>query len=91
MNSGSKRKTIDTILKIALAVIVFTLPLWITSPTYLQLLIFLLLFVYLLTSWNMVVELAGVLPLGHSACVAIAAYTSTVLRIPWRLSPWLGI
>ncbi|HPE44687.1 MAG TPA: hypothetical protein PK380_02340, partial [Deltaproteobacteria bacterium] len=67
MNSGSKRKTIDTILKIALAVIVFTLPLWITSPTYLQILIFLLLFAYLTTSWNLVGGFAGVLPLGSAA------------------------
>jgi len=91
MNSGSKRKTIDTILKIALAVIVFTLPLWITSPTYLQILIFLLLFAYLTTSWNLVGGFAGVLPLGHSAYVGIGAYTSTVLWITWGISPWLGM
>lgn len=91
MNFGSKRKTLDTILKTALVVLVFTLPLWITSPTYLQILIMLFLFAYLTTSWNLVGGFAGVLPLGHSAYVGIGAYTSTVLWIAWGVSPWIGM
>ena len=55
MNSGStKRKTIDTVLKLALAVFVFTIPVWLSSPTYLQILIMLFLFAYLTTTWNLV-------------------------------------
>src|SRR5512137_696593 len=91
MNPGSKKKTLDTLLKIILAVFVFTLPLWLTSPTYLQILIFLFLFAYLTTTWNLVGGFAGVLPLGHSAYVGIGAYTSTVLYITWGISPWVGM
>jgi branched-chain amino acid transport system permease protein len=91
MNPGSKKKTIDILLKIMLAVVVFTLPLWLTSPTYLQILIFLFLFAYLTTAWNLVGGFAGVLPLGHSAYVGIGAYTSTVLFITWGVSPWVGM
>ena len=67
MNPGSRKKTLDTLLKTMLAIFVFTLPLWLTSPTYLQILIFLFLFAYLTTAWNLVGGFAGVLPLGHSA------------------------
>lgn len=92
MNSGStKRKTIDTMLKLALAVFVFTIPVWLSSPTYLQILIMLFLFAYLTTTWNLVGGFAGVLPLGHSAYVGIGAYTSTVLFISLGVSPWVGM
>jgi branched-chain amino acid transport system permease protein len=91
MNAASKRKLIDTLLKIVLLAIVFTLPLWMTSPTYLQILILLFFYAYLTTCWNLVGGFAGVLPLGHSAYVGIGAYTSTVLFMAYGLSPWLGM
>ena len=91
MNAASKRKLIDTLLKIVLLAIVFTLPMWMTSPTYLQILILLFFYAYLTTCWNLVGGFAGVLPLGHSAYVGIGAYTSTVLFMVYGLSPWLGM
>jgi len=92
MNTGtSKRKTIDLILKVLLAVFVFTLPIWVHSPTTLQILITLFLYAYLTTAWNLVGGFAGVLPLGHSAYVGIGAYASTVLFISYGVSPWIGM
>ena len=92
MNTGiQKRKTIDTTLKVLLVLFVFTIPLWVTSPTTLQILIFLFLYAYLTTTWNLVGGFAGVLPLGHSAYVGIGAYTSTVLFISYGVSPWIGM
>jgi len=92
MNTGSaKRKTIDIMLKVILAVFVFTIPVWVSSPTTLQILIMLFLFAYLTTTWNLVGGFAGVLPLGHSAYVGIGAYTSTVLFISFGVSPWIGM
>lgn len=85
------KETLDKILKIVLVVGVFTLPLWMSSPTYLQILILLFFYAYLTTSWNLVGGWAGVLPLGHSAYVGIGAYTSTVLFMHYGLSPWLGM
>jgi branched-chain amino acid transport system permease protein len=91
MNASSTRKTIDISLKVLVALVVFTLPLWMTSPTYLQILILLFFYAYLTTSWNLVGGFAGVLPLGHSAYVGIGAYTSSVLFITYGLSPWIGM
>ncbi len=85
------KETLDKILKIVLIVGVFTLPLWMSSPAYLQIVILLFWYAYITTSWNMVGGWAGVLPLGHSAYIGIGAYTSTVLAIHYGLSPWIGM
>jgi branched-chain amino acid transport system permease protein len=91
MNSGLTKEKLDKILKSLLIVGVFTLPLWMSSPTYLQVMILLFFYAYLTTSWNLVGGFAGVLPLGHSAYVGIGAYTSTVLFMHFGLSPWIGM
>jgi len=85
------KERLDKILKIVLVVGVFTLPLWMSSPAYLQIVILLFWYAYITTSWNMVGGWAGVLPLGHSAYIGIGAYTSTVLAIHYGLSPWIGM
>jgi branched-chain amino acid transport system permease protein len=85
------KETLDKIFKIVLVVGVFTLPLWMSSPAYLQIVILLFWYAYITTSWNMVGGWAGVLPLGHSAYIGIGAYTSTVLAIHYGLSPWVGM
>ncbi len=69
----------------------FCLPLVIRSATYLHILVLLLFYAYLTTSWNLVGGFAGVLPLGHAAFVGIGAYTSTVLSLQYGISPWLGM
>ncbi len=69
----------------------FALPLVVTSPSYLQMLILLLFYAYLTSSWNLVGGFAGVLPLGHAAFVALGAYTSTLLYLQYGISPWLGM
>jgi branched-chain amino acid transport system permease protein len=85
------KETLDRLLKIVLVVGVFTLPIWMRSPTYLQILILLFWYAYLTTSWNLVGGWAGVLPLGHSAYIGIGAYTSTLLAMHYGLSPWIGM
>jgi len=73
------------------ALIALGLPLVVTSPTYLHILILLYLYAYLTTSWNLVGGFAGVLPLGHATFVGIGAYTSTVLSLQYGISPWIGM
>jgi branched-chain amino acid transport system permease protein len=73
------------------AVAALMLPLVVTSPTYLHILILLYLYAYLTTSWNLVGGFAGVLPLGHATFVGIGAYTSTVLSLQYGISPWIGM
>ncbi|HPQ45568.1 MAG TPA: branched-chain amino acid ABC transporter permease [Syntrophales bacterium] len=85
------KETLDKIFKVVLVVGVFTLPLWMSSPAYLQIVILMFWYAYITTSWNMVGGWAGVLPLGHSAYIGIGAYTSTVLAIHYGVSPWIGM
>lgn len=85
------RKQLDTSLLALAALVAFGLPLVVTSPTYLQILILLFFYAYLTTAWNLVGGFAGVLPLGHSVFVGIGAYTSTILTLQYGVSPWIGM
>lgn len=85
------RKQLDRILLAAVALAAFGLPLVVTSPTYLQILILLFFYAYLTTAWNLVGGFAGVLPLGHSVFVGIGAYTSSILTLQYGVSPWIGM
>lgn len=85
------RKQLDRTLLGLAALIAFGLPLVVTSPTYLQILILLFFYAYLTTAWNLVGGFAGVLPLGHSVFVGIGAYTSTILTLQYGVSPWIGM
>ncbi|MBF0530427.1 MAG: branched-chain amino acid ABC transporter permease [Deltaproteobacteria bacterium] len=67
------------------------LPFIITSPAYMQIIIILLFYAYLTTSWNVVGGFAGVLPLGHAGFLGIGAYTSTLLYMTFGVSPWIGM
>lgn len=69
----------------------FLLPTVVTSPSMLQIIILIIFYAYLTSSWNFVGGFAGVLPLGHSAFVGIGAYTSTLLYLTWGVSPWIGM
>lgn len=74
-----------------LLLLAFALPLIIRSATYMHILVLLLFYAYLTTSWNLVGGFAGVLPLGHAAFVGIGAYTSTILSLQYGISPWIGM
>ncbi len=65
----------------------FGLPLVMTSPTYLHIVILIYFYAYLTSSWNMVGGFAGVLPLGHAVFIGVGAYTSTILSLAiWNFS-----
>jgi branched-chain amino acid transport system permease protein len=84
-------KQINKAALIAVLLIAFALPLVIRSATYLHIMVLVLFYAYLTTSWNLVGGFAGVLPLGHAAFVGIGAYTSTVLFLQYGISPWFGM
>ena len=69
----------------------FLLPLVVTSPTYLHIIILIFFYAYLTSCWNMVGGFAGVLPLGHAVFIGVGAYTSTILSLQYGISPWLGM
>jgi branched-chain amino acid transport system permease protein len=84
-------KQINRAALVAILLIAFALPLVIRSATYLHILVLLLFYAYLTTSWNLVGGFAGVLPLGHAAFVGIGAYSSTILFLQYGISPWIGM
>ncbi len=67
-------KQINKVALVVILLVAFGLPLVIRSATYLHILVLLLFYAYLTTSWNLVGGFAGVLPLGHAAFVGIGAY-----------------
>ncbi len=64
----------------------------ITSNSYiLHLFIMILFYAVLSEAWNILGGLAGQFSLGHAAFFGLSAYTSTLLFISWKTSPWLGM
>jgi len=64
---------------------------FIRSPFYLDILIMILLWAMLASSWNIAGGYAGMFSLGHGAFIGIGAYMSSMLFILFKLSPWIGM
>ena len=73
------------------SVLLLLLPLSTENPFILHSFIMVLWYAYISTSWNIIGGFAGQLSLGHSAFLAIGAYTSTLLYFYLGVSPWLGM
>lgn len=48
-------------------------------------------YAYMATAWNLMCGYTGRLSLGHSAYIAVAAYTSLILYRSFNLTPWIGM
>ncbi len=70
--------------------LLLALPLFLTNY-YLHVLILILFFGLIATSWNILAGMAGQVSLGHALFVGVGAYTSTLLVIWFDLSPWIGM
>ena len=84
----------DKILKIiiSLILIIFViLPIIVESPYLRHVFIFILIYIALGSSWNIIGGYAGQWSLGHAAFFGIGAYTSTLLLLHLNLTPWVGI
>ena len=58
---------------------------------YANVLVLILIYAGLASSWNLIGGVAGQFSLGHSAFFGIGAYTSTLLYNYGGVSPWLGM
>jgi branched-chain amino acid transport system permease protein len=67
------------------------LPVFVTSPSHLNLAILVLLAAQLGVAWNLLGGYAGQVSLGHAAFYGLGAYTSTMLLLNAGLNPWLGM
>ena len=66
-------------------------PLVVASNFALDILIRILLFAFIGTSWNLLGGYAKQFSLGHAAFFGLGAYTSSLLEIKFGVSPWLGM
>lgn len=76
---------------LGLVVITAFLPMIITSPTTLHVLIMVVLYAYLAQAWNIVGGYAGQLCLCHTVFFGVGAYTSSILLIRLGICPWVGM
>ena len=63
-----------------------------STPSYfVHVLIMILFYGFLGTSWNILGGYAGQFSFGHAAFFGIGAYTSTLIFVNWGISPWIGM
>lgn len=67
------------------------LPIFVTNPYYMNVLNLILLFACGGMAWNIIGGYARQVSLGHSIFFGLGAYTSTLLQIHWKISPWIGM
>ena len=75
----------------SLLILMIALPWLITSSFALEILVRILLFAFIGTSWNLLGGYAKQLSLGHVAFFGLGAYTSTLMEINFGISPWIGM
>ncbi len=61
------------------------------SPYFQGLLIFVLLWVIMGTSWNLLAGFTGQVSFGHAAYFGIGAYAAALPYLHWGISPWWGL
>ena len=82
-------RTLATVLALCLAAAL--LPLVMSNPTHLNLVILVLMAAQLGVAWNVLGGYAGQVSLGHAAFYGLGAYCSTMLLLNFGINPWLGM
>jgi branched-chain amino acid transport system permease protein len=67
------------------------LPVFVTDPSRLNLLVLVLMAAQLGVAWNLLGGYAGQVSLGHAAFYGIGAYASTLLLLKFGVNPWVGM
>jgi branched-chain amino acid transport system permease protein len=73
------------------ALVLATLPFWLTNPYHQHVVIMAGIFTILALSLNLLLGYTGQLSLGHAAFFGIGAYTSSLLALKLEWSFWLGL
>lgn len=90
MNKNKKQTILRGIILAALAGAVMVLAEFLNSY-YLQIIIYIFMFAYFASAWNILSGFAGQFSLGHAIFIGLGAYTSTILYVQFGISPWLGM
>jgi branched-chain amino acid transport system permease protein len=77
-------------LSAAIVLALLLVPVFIKSPSHLNLAILVLMAAQLGVAWNLLGGYAGQVSLGHAAFYGLGAYTSTLLLMNFGINPWLG-
>src|SRR3954447_5034119 len=76
--------------RIAAAAVLIALPFWYREPYSLHIIILILIWSFIYTSWS-VMGRFGLVSLGHGGFMGIGAYVTALLWNYFHLTPWLGI
>ena len=87
---NAKSKLVKPAGLIALVILLFLLPLFVTQPYYIHVFIVTLLYIIVVSSLR-TIALSGQVSVGHSAFMGIGAYLSGVVSKDLGLTPWLTI
>ncbi len=79
------------IILVVLFILLAALPLYVSNPYFLHVLITIFLYGALSGAWNIIGGYGGQFSLGHAAFFGIGAYTSTLLYLKMGVTPWLGM
>jgi len=86
------KKKISKMLFLWFSVILIAILLpFVLPPYFVHVLIMILFYGYLGTSWNILGGYAGQFSFGHAAFFGIGAYTSALAFVNWQISPWIGM
>lgn len=93
MDMKALHRILDPRVYVPLLLVIFlALVPFITVSSYIiHLLVMILFYAALSEAWNVLGGFAGQFSLGHAAFFGLGAYTSTLLFISWRTTPWLGM
>jgi branched-chain amino acid transport system permease protein len=66
-------------------------PLFSTHPFYRHVLTLAFLFAFLAEAWNLISGYGGLFSLAHAAFFGVGAYTTAILYVDLKISPWVGL
>jgi ABC-type branched-subunit amino acid transport system permease subunit len=87
LSTSSLKKPLFILFALAL----FSAPLFVKSDYLLTVLIGALYGAYICVCWNLAAGYAGLFSLGHQAFLGLGAYTSTILFLKYKITPWMGM
>jgi len=81
----------DWLLWLALSVLIFVMPIFIKSPYYYSVLIFVAINGMVVLGLTMLMGYAGQVSLGHAGFFGLGAYFSAILTAHYQFDPWLAM
>lgn len=85
------KPVLTRILICALLVLALLVAAQFLNSYFLQIIIYIFMFAYFASAWNILSGFAGQFSLGHAIFIGVGAYTSTILYVQYGVSPWIGM